>query len=74
MCLLNSTSHVMDLEFKQSVNVTPASPTICRLLYSVTTAVDRGWVSHSFPRPVIAGKGVTLSFSQWGNHSSLHTC
>lgn len=47
-------------------------PSICRLLYSVVTAVHRGWVSHSFPRPVIAGKGRTLSFSQQGNHGSSH--
>lgn len=47
-------------------------PSICRLLYSVVTAVRRGWVSHSFPRPVIAGNGCTLSFSQRGNHGSSH--
>lgn len=39
---------------------------------SLVTAIRRGWVSHSFPRPVIAGKGHTLSFSQQGNHGSSH--
>lgn len=47
-------------------------PSVCRSPRSVVTAVRRDWVSHSFPRPIIAGKGRTLSFSQRGNHGSLH--
>lgn len=47
-------------------------PVNCRLVYSVVTAVHRGWISHSFPRPIIAGKGYTLYFSQRGYHGSSH--
>ena len=45
-------------------------PAICRMMCSVVMALHRGWVSHSFPRTIIAGKGRTLSFSQ---HGSSHT-
>lgn len=51
----------------------PPPPAGCCVVWrGAVTAVRRGWVSHSFPRLVIAGKGCTLSVSQQGNHGRSH--
>lgn len=56
--------YVIMSNYHPSIQSSLSVPSICWLLCSVVTAVRRGWVSHSFPRPVIAGKGCTLSFSR----------